>query len=624
MKKPGGKGSEGPGGVQPARRDDRGGSPLLVLCLFIVLAIQLFLSAQVFLPAPHTGGDNAGYIALAHSLLERGAYLELWDPQEPVHTKYPPVFSLLLAGMMALGVKGWAGLKVVPFVSTLLAGLFAFLWVRGRGGMWMGLAVALALALSDAVLYYSRWILSDPTFLALTLGALWALEKGDDGGWAGGGSGAGSEDRDSAHGLGEGKGGRNGPAGGLLTGTPGAGTGLGWLMLGLGLVILAYFTRSAGLPLVAAALLYLALRRRWRVLAGFALAFLASAGLWWLRGRLRGGSEYVAEFWLLDPYRPELGRVGAGGLLLRLWENLVAYTTDLIPEGIMGGEGPLLPVVGLSLAVLALLGWIISLRERPRAAELFLPLYAGLMLLWPQVWSGDRFALPLIPLLLYFAARGLSALLSRFGPPVKFGGLGLAFLVLVIPAVGNWTGERDAARACREAASGEDPWACHPVNVREYVLMARWAGENLPDDAVVVTRKPRIFYVLSGVKTASLPLTSDAGVFLETARVKTAEYVTLDRWDSLAGYYLLDVLESRPEAFCFITGVEVGDEMGIRLLGIPGEGREETAGEGFLPRCPPGMLAPGTRSPATAEPGEIPLLAPGGSLPLGGPGAQSS
>ena len=75
---------------------------VLGLGLGLVLAVQAVVLFAVFDPTPHNGGDNAGYITLAHSLVDRGAYLELWDPEEPPHTKYPPGFPLVLAVMMAL------------------------------------------------------------------------------------------------------------------------------------------------------------------------------------------------------------------------------------------------------------------------------------------------------------------------------------------------------------------------------------------------------------------------------------------------------------------------------------------------------------------------------------------
>jgi hypothetical protein len=555
--------------------------------LLTVLLLQICVTGLVFLPTPHNGGDNAGYITLAHSLLDRGTYQELWDPAELPHTKYPPVFSILLAGVMALGVKGWVGLKAVPFLSTLLAGLFTFLWVRRRAGSLMAGGVALLLALSDGVLDYSRWILSDPTFLALSMGALWALERGRGTTVSPGGTGAASEPRAEEE-----------PAGGV-----------GWLALGFSLVILAYFTRSAGLPLVVATVLWLGVGRRGKQLAGFLLAFGLPALLWWIRGKVKGGSEYMAEFWLMDPYRPELGTVGVGGLVARAWENLLDYIGLFIPEGIVGGEGWYLLPLGLGLSILAFLGWARTLRREVGMAELFLPLYGGLMCLWPGVWSGDRFALPLLPLLLFYSASALKWILESLRPGGAGVVMGLAFLLLALPALRNWKEEVQWARECRALVAEEGSWACYGLNVQEYVLLARWSGENLPHGSAVVTRKPRIFFVLSGVKTVSLPLTSDAREFLASAREKGASYLTMDRWDGLASYYLPGVLAQEPGSFCYLTGVETGGQMGIQLLGIrPGGPGGEVEGAEELGTCP-GEMASG-RPPwdPAPSPWEIPLL----------------
>jgi hypothetical protein len=540
-----------------------------VLLLAGVVGIQLFLSARVFTPAPHTGGDNAGYVALAHSILDRGAYLELWTPGEPQHTKYPPVFPLLLAGAMALGVKGWAGLKAVPFVSTLLVGALSFLWIRGRKGDAVAASVALLVVLADAVLYYSRWILSDPTFLAFTLGALWTLEKGE------------KEETDN----------------------PGL-----WLLAGFVLVLLAYFTRSAGLPLVVATVLWLILRRGWGGLAIFSAAFLGSAGLWWWRGLEAGGSSYAAEFWLLDPYRPELGRVGVTGLLGRMWGNLLAYVTNFIPEGIVGLEGSLLPILGVGLTSLALLGWARSFRKGPGLGELFLPLYLGLMLLWPEVWSGDRFALPLFPLLLFYAVSALLWVFQGLKPALRTAILAGGFLLVAVPSLESWAEEAEAAGTCRAMSKGGDPWSCHGPNVQGYVQMAGWAGANLPVGSVVVARKPRIFFVQSSVKALSLPLTTDPDEFLGLAREGGSRYLMVDRWDGLTAYYVPPILRARPGSFCYVTGLESGGQVAVQLLGIRSQGEVGGGEEGTLPRCPPEMIMsrPWPREPV--GPGEIPLL----------------
>jgi hypothetical protein len=548
----------------------------VALALLAVVLCQGLLVALMFTPAPHTGGDNAAYVSLAHSLTEEGAYRELWTAGEPPHSKYPPVFPLLLGLPLLLGVKGWVGLKMVPVLCTLLAGVFTFLWVREREGVAPAAGVALLVALSDGVLDYSRWILSDPTFLALTVAGLWALERA--------------------------RGRRTGSA------APTA-PREGWVVLGLAFVLMAYFTRSAGIPLVVAALLWLALERQWRAGGAFLAVFGILAALWWWRGRIPGEGAYASEFLLLDPYQPELGRVGVGDMLGRMGENAVAYVTRLIPEGVVGLEGPLLGVLGIGLVLLALVGWLRALWKDRGPAELFLPLYFGLLLLWPVVWSGDRFALPLLPLLFFYAATALFWILGPRKGALRTAVAGFAFLLLALPALKSWSVEVQSARQCAPLAR-EDPYACYGSTVQEYAALARWAGRNLPGGASVITRKPRIFFLLGGVKAQSLPFTTEAETFLEAARTLGSRYATLDRWDGLSRHYLGSVIRARPGVFCHVTGVAPHGEVGTQLLGIlPGEGERAGRGEQVrLEPCPGAMTLSEARDLPSVPPGDIPLL----------------
>ncbi len=564
----------GKGAVAPAApgRPDGGGSRArrTLLIVGVVVAVQVLLTGLSFDPSAHTGGDNAGYLSLAHSLADRGTYQELWDPAEPPHTKYPPLFPALLAGLMLLGAKSWLTFKLTAAVATTLAVAAAVLWIREVRGVGLALGVGLLLAMSNAWLYYSRWILSDPPFLFLTLASLWTLQRSTT------------------------RGGR-------------------WLAVGGALAILAYFTRSAGLPLVVAVALWLAWRRRGRALAAFAAAFAVPAVLWWLRGRGARGGGYVSEFWLVDPYRPDLGRAGAVDLLLRMGTNLRRYVVEILPEGLTGVLTGAVAVLGVALVLAALWGWVRRLRREPGVAELFFPLYGGLLLLWPVPWSGDRFALPLFPLLLLYGAEGLEDLLGRIHRKAVLPGLAAAFLVLALPALGSWSRDVQRATLCRAPVTEGDPFFCYGAGVREYVALARWSGRYLPEDAVVVTRKPRIFYVLSGRKAVSLPLTRDPDAFLGRLREAGAGYLTFDRVDGLASYYLPPVLQARSGAFCAVTGVGRAGQPRTELLGLreePAGVPEEASPEGGLriEPCPASFVrrpAPGEEAPPLTD---VPLL----------------
>jgi hypothetical protein len=304
-----------------------------------LVLLHLLLGLLTFDPTPHTGGDNGAYITLGRSLLGQGTYTELWDPAAPPHTKYPPVFPAVLALAMAAGMQPWVQLKLVVLGLSAAGVAFTFLWIRARRRAALALGVGVLMALAPGVLREGRWLLSDVPFWAFTMIALWAFE-------------------------------RLGPRAWRLMAVATAG------------VLLAYFTRSAGLPLVVAGLGWLALHRRWPQLGVLAAAVGLPALLWWLRTRAYGPTGYTAEFLLVNPYVPALGTVGAGDMLQRILDNALKYTTIHLPELLATSRSGLLTTLSAAILLLAAAGWIMRVR-RPRVVELFLPLYLGLILIWP-------------------------------------------------------------------------------------------------------------------------------------------------------------------------------------------------------------------------------------------------
>ena len=69
----------------PARKPAAAGAPARRLPLWAaaVVAVQLVMMAMVFNPAAHNGGDTAGYVTLAHSMLAKHTYQDLWQPGQP-------------------------------------------------------------------------------------------------------------------------------------------------------------------------------------------------------------------------------------------------------------------------------------------------------------------------------------------------------------------------------------------------------------------------------------------------------------------------------------------------------------------------------------------------------------
>lgn len=486
-------------------------------------ALHVALALLTFEPRPHTGGDNGAYITLATSLLERGTYTELWDPAQPPHTKYPPVFPAVLALALAVGLAPWVQLKLVVLAFSASAVAFTFLWLRARRRAALGVGIALLLALAPGVLREGRWVLSDVPFWAFTMVALWAFERLRPDDWR-------------------------------------------RFAIGVAAVVLAYFTRSAGLPLVLAALAWLGWRRLWRHAVILALVVGVPAVLWWLRTRAFGPSGYVSEFWLVDPYVPALGTIGAADLLTRIGANVTKYVSIHLPVLLSGARGGLMLPVSLAIFGLAFFGWLRRLR-RPRTSELFVLFYLGLILVWPAVWSGERFLLPLLPLLLVLAGEALVALMRRVAPRQDLAAVAALGVVILLLALPNLLQAARTGMHCtgRYLAGEQFPCLGSPV-YDDFFRMSTQMGEALADDAVVLNRKPRLFHVLSdGLASAIYPFSDDPAVFFEAAREAGARFVLFDRLDGVSELYLRPIIARKARAFCLMWG---SDATGTALFGL--------------------------------------------------------
>ncbi len=600
----------------------------------VLVLVQALVLAALALPIPHSGGDNMAYLALAHALLEGAGYTELWDPATPPHTKYPPVFPAILALQALLGATTWAAFKAGSAVALSLSTLLVFAWSVRRHGVGGAGALALLLVLAAGWQDASRWILSEPWFLLFTFAALWA---GDAALGRGARPAAASAGRDDAPGD---------PA----PGDPPARDRVALLLLLAGAAtLLAFGVRTAGLPLVIAFGGALLLTRHFRAAAIHGLATLLVVGGWMLRARQGGEGAYGDEFWLRSPYAPELGRIGPLDLLGRIRDNAEIYLLRVFPGEWWSGLPGWVPegavaLLGALLALLALAGWGARLRAGGWGlAELFAPLYGGLILIWPEVWSGERFFLPLLPLALAWAGEG-AVLLARTGPlrglmppraeprPPARGGrkgsraeaprrdpaaillVGAGVLLLALPALPRTMAEASWARECRiRVEAHRSPLACYGPGIAEFAEAARWAGRNLPPDAAVLSRKPRIHFALGGPQSRTFPFTTDPDVLLEGADRAGARWLLLDHWDGVAGHYLIPVLQARPLAFCHIRGWGGGDgRPGTDLFGIlPPSERQMGGSVAEMERCPAGWSAASPVDPPHLD-ARVPLFAPGG------------
>ena len=492
-----------------ARRPDAFGLAAVGFAL-----LHLLLGFLVFEPTLFPGGDNAGYLILGEALRSGEGYRDLHLPGTPPHARYPPLLPTLLGGLGWIGGVGLAKVAMLGLTATTVWATAHF----GRG--WVGrgpaLGAAALLAVNPTLLEYGHYILSEAPFTLLVVAALWFSRREDAGGAA-------------------------------------------WAVAA---AVAAFATRTAGMTLLVAFPLAWWLEGRRRHAAWAGAAAIGALGGWAVYQRIAAADQpgYLAELLLVDPYTPAAGAVDFAGLLVRAAENCWAYVARVVPDTLLGPGGGSAAggvALGIVVAAAALTGWSLRARERLRVPEVFAVLYAGLIAVWPSVWTDRRFLLPLVPVVLLLAlvaVRRLPAPAGRWlkwAAPATLAVFGLAWVAETGP-------DRVTCVAAYRAGSPCDP----PGNASLYAAAA-WAQENTPPDAIIANRKPRLFYWYARRRGDLYPFASDPEAVMRGLEELGADYVVIDQVSGTTQRYLVPAIRAHEARF---EAVYVGGDPPTAIL----------------------------------------------------------
>jgi len=504
------------------------GRGALIALALVALAANIF----AFDARLNTNGDNAQYLVLGESILAGKGLAHINSPKAEPHTKYPFLYPLILAGVLAIFPGGLIAAKIVSVAAGVGSVLLVFLLLRARGWPLIAFGAALATAVSPHVLEFSRITLAEIVYLCISLATLLVLERAL----------ASREER--------------------------------WPRLALVLAGIAacYFTKSVGLALALAAPAAFAFRRRFRAAIFLLVGFGALSFPWYLRNKAVGQENLYLDYFLMkDPYREGSGTITGEEFAERVAANVVKYERFFIPNGFVpqaftGARGA--PAFeGLLFAVpllLTLAGIVFAMRGGAIATELYVLTFLAMIHMWPDVWSGTRFFLPLVPLFfayaLFGAERAAAALLPAAAKRRSARTIVLAaasLLVLVNLA---------ATVEARGARRGYTPdWT-------NFFAAAEWIRANTPADAIVASRSSYILYWKTHRKTVGYRFTENAEEVFKDLMDSGARYVLIDNffWTGTTGRYLLPALQAHPDRFRIVWDAENPPTYVIELL-RPGE-----------------------------------------------------
>jgi hypothetical protein len=366
----------------------------------------------------------------------------------------------------------------------------------------------------------------------------------------------------------------------------------------------AFLLRSLGLALLLAWVVESLLARRFRQAALRAALALLPVVLWQAHiQRVRSSSEYTAPRYayqrapyqyhnvsysenalLVDPFRPELGRLSAVGLLERAFVNLAWCAPRLgeavsapqrfwewsffaVGQELRGGEIP----TGRARAWVSVLGFLViaGVVLLWASGERLIPVYilASLGLICLTPWPGQftRYAAPLAPFLalaLVSGFRTCSQRLAGRGPrgarlatfaAVVGGGVLLGVQLLALHyCFGKFHAQVSVADGHGRRVNGrlffyDETW-------RAYETSLAWLADRAQTRAVVATSAPQLAHLRTGLKAVLPPLDPDTASAQRQLDSVPVRYLIVDDLDfsDMSRRYAHPVVSARPDLWSLI------------------------------------------------------------------------
>ena len=443
-------------------------------------------------------GDNAEFIVISNSIVTGQGISYVHSLTVEPARKFPPGYPVILAGVQWLSPSNIYAMKsVTVFFFGLLIPL-AWLVIREVDTTGIATGVTIASLLSPQLVDYSHQVLSEIPYAAVSFAALFALLRL-------------RESTNTTH--------------------------LAALVL---LAVSSYYLRTIGLTVIGATFLTFLLARRYKE----ALILGGGAGLlalpWFI-----ASTTYLSQVSSANPYFREDGGATIAGLVDRIWTNISLYGSQFLPNGLVPfydfriAEGAL-PTALAVLSSLLFVYFVIRIARPSHPAfpvAIYLVLYCGILILWPDVWTDTRFIVPIIPFGLYGLLWGVRDLADRI--PISKDArqkVWFAAAALIILANGS-----------RTASTQVDPAPFH-IAWSDYYRSAAWIATNTPADAVIACRKPFLMHVVSGRRTMAFPFI-DPRPLTQALKDAGVDYVVTDVIFNQTVDYLNPAVVQHPATF---------------------------------------------------------------------------
>jgi hypothetical protein len=336
----------------------------------IIILMQLFLLAAEFTPSLSTNGDDATYFIISKALAHGQGYHSIYLPDNPLQVSYPVLYPLFLAFTSVISDNPLLP-KLMMGLLSILALLFLYLIIL-RYSPRFALPVFVLMAASNVYAHFSTVLMSDMPYLLTTLVALYLLEKC-------------KEKKTTV-----------------------------FIVCAIVAALLPVHVRTIGISFCAAWTIENFLEKRYRQALIFIAVLVTTQCI--MRFVFHMSTTYFGTLFQINAYDPERGALTSGGILTRFTINCTKYALTIFPNiltGIDRGISPGWQVVGGIVSFITAVGFGYGFFRKSRILSLYILLYSGIVLAWPDNWSSTRFLLPVLPFCYYYFLSGSCILYEK-------------------------------------------------------------------------------------------------------------------------------------------------------------------------------------------------------------------
>lgn len=466
--------------------------PTILILLFIILYYFTF-DAKIFL-----GGDNVEYYILGKSLAAGEGYTNIHLFGHPPANHFPPGYPFIMSLFIRLFGDSVFGLEVLNGLFFMGSVLLTYQLVRKiTDNNAISFITSLFVLFNAHYLYYSSIMMSEMPFTFFSLLALYFTFTLD------------------------------------ISKKFFKNKQLYMLVVTL---IIALYIKTIGLALIGAILFYFLVKKKFLYIIFTGSLIFISILPWQKRSENLGGNSYVKQLMSNNPYNLEEGALTLDGVFLRLNENTQRYVTKEIPNsifprikvtytnenGLFHGAGASQWAIGLFLIVIMVVG-IVAIKnwEHRITIIVILSLSFIVLLLWPQIWYGIRFIFPFVPILLFLFLNGMTFLLGLLLKKIFHSNSSMTRLPFVWVLGIFWLFPT-------VKTLNENSLKSYDLNFLQFKEIAE-KSKTLPDSALVVCRKPNLFYFFSGKTTSGFLFTNDYEAQMTYLKEQKMTHIMLDQ-----------------------------------------------------------------------------------------------